>query len=149
MSRSDIAGCCWPEQEAVWKWMAQHSIKLTPGQEDELKAAVSQYRIVCEQKLADKDRQLLDCMARVAELEKENAELQQDRVAMMQYRNLREHFGALADEVLGPDYYNMGMDVYECDRITCEDIARHASQTWLQRLRQTIRRAIDNARRDT
>jgi hypothetical protein len=25
-------------------------------------------------------------------------------------------------EILGDDYYNMGMDVYECDRICCEDI---------------------------
>lgn len=36
---------CWPEQEAVWKWIAKHGIDLTFEQEKELKDAVSAYRI--------------------------------------------------------------------------------------------------------
>jgi len=55
-------------------------------------------------------------------------------VRLAQYRNLRAHFNKLIDEVLGPGYWNEGMDVYECDRITCEDIARVADRSALSRL---------------
>lgn len=32
------------------------------------------------------------------------------------------------------DYYNMGMDVYECDKITCEDITSKANRSWIDKL---------------
>lgn len=44
------------------------------------------------------------------------------RIEMLQYKNLREHFNSLAKEILGKDYYNLGMDVYSSDRMCCEDI---------------------------
>lgn len=45
-----------------------------------------------------------------------------NRVRILQYESLRKHFKKLVDDVLGKDYYNMGMDVYECDRICCKDL---------------------------
>jgi len=51
----------------------------------------------------------------------------ENRVAMLQYRSLRENFNKMVNDVLGHDYYNMGMDVYESDRICCEDITIEAN----------------------
>lgn len=45
-----------------------------------------------------------------------------DEIEKLQYENLRENFNKLRDNVLGEKYYNMAMDVYDADRITCEDI---------------------------
>ena len=56
------------------------------------------------------------------------------RIRLLQYESLREHFSVMVKEVLGKDYYNMGMDVYECDRLCCEDITRKANRTWIERL---------------
>ena len=49
---------------------------------------------------------------------------EENRVAILQYNSLRKHFHKLIDSVLGGNYYNMAMDVYEADRICCEDIAK-------------------------
>jgi len=49
---------------------------------------------------------------------------EENRVSLLQYKNLREHFQKLVTNVMGNGYYNMGMDVYTCDEICCEDIAR-------------------------
>ena len=57
-----------------------------------------------------------------------------NRVALLQYNSLRENFSSLIDSVLGKDYYNMAMDVYECDRICCEDIEHKAKLNWIERL---------------
>lgn len=46
----------------------------------------------------------------------------ENRVKLLQYDSLRSHFDEMVNNVLGKDYYNMGMDVYECDKICCEDI---------------------------
>jgi len=46
------------------------------------------------------------------------------KIDILQYQNLRKHFNKTIKTVLGKNYYNMGMDVYECDRITCEDIIK-------------------------
>jgi predicted HTH domain antitoxin len=62
------------------------------------------------------------------ELSKVKAELERQRIPMLQYANLRVCFNQLIEEVLGKEYYNMGMDVYTCDRLTCEDIASKCSQ---------------------
>lgn len=67
----------------------------------------------------------------VEELQDEINELKQQleqthedyRVHMLQYENLRKHFTNLHKEILGKDYYNMAMDVYECDKAICEDLA--------------------------
>ena len=55
-----------------------------------------------------------------------------NRVALLQYASLREHFNVLVEDVLGENYYNMGMDVYSCDAICCEDIARRAKSFWVR-----------------
>jgi hypothetical protein len=52
-----------------------------------------------------------------------------DKVKLLQYDNLRKHFQKMIRNVLGEDYYNMGMDVYDCDRLCCEDIARKAKSS--------------------
>jgi len=44
------------------------------------------------------------------------------RMSLLQYENLRKHFQKLIKDVLGPDYYNMGMDVYTCDEFACQDL---------------------------
>ena len=44
------------------------------------------------------------------------------KLTKLVYDNLRRNFNMVVDEVLGPDYYNYGMDSYTCDRLTCEDI---------------------------
>ena len=46
----------------------------------------------------------------------------ENRIPLLQYESLRKHFNSMVTDVLGKDYYNMAMDVYDCDRICCEDI---------------------------
>lgn len=46
------------------------------------------------------------------------------KVKLAQYDNLRKHFDNLTADILGENYFNMGMDVYECDRLCCRDIIR-------------------------
>ena len=59
---------------------------------------------------------------------------EENRIALLQYESLRENFSLMIRDVLGKDYYNMAMDVYDCDRICCEDITRKANMTAFQRL---------------
>ena len=40
------------------------------------------------------------------------------------YENLRKHFDYLVVSILGPDYYNMAMDVYTSDDQSCKDIVQ-------------------------
>lgn len=47
-----------------------------------------------------------------------------NRVSMLQYKSLRNNFKKMVDDVLGEDYYNMAMDIYDSDRICCEDITQ-------------------------
>lgn len=49
---------------------------------------------------------------------------EENRIKILQYENLRSNFTKMVDDVLGKDYYNMAMDVYDCDRICCEDITK-------------------------
>lgn len=49
-----------------------------------------------------------------------------NRVSLLQYKSLRTNFNKMVDDVLGENYYNMANDVYECDRICCEDITIEA-----------------------
>lgn len=44
--------------------------------------------------------------------------------SLLIYNNLRKNFNGLKNEILGQDYYNMGMDVYSCDDFAIEDILR-------------------------
>jgi len=48
----------------------------------------------------------------------------ENRVSILQYNSLRKNFKKMINNVLGEDYYNMEMDVYESDRQCCEDITR-------------------------
>ena len=57
-----------------------------------------------------------------------------NRIPLMQYESLRDNFSSMVTDVLGDDYYNMGMDVYQCDRICCEDITRKSNRTIRQRI---------------
>jgi hypothetical protein len=52
-----------------------------------------------------------------------------NRVAMLQYESLRKSFSLMVEDVLGKDYYNMGLDVYNCDRLCCRDITTKANRT--------------------
>jgi len=54
-------------------------------------------------------------------------------VDILQYKNLRKCFNKMVTKVLGKDYYNMAMDVYDADRICCEDVASKAKQKGLFR----------------
>ena len=38
------------------------------------------------------------------------------------YKELRKNFNKLTNEILGEDYYNMGVDTYNCDEETTEDL---------------------------
>lgn len=49
---------------------------------------------------------------------------EKNRVALLQYESLRGHFNKMVTDVLGEGYYNLAMDVYDADRICCEDVAR-------------------------
>lgn len=57
-----------------------------------------------------------------------------NRIRILQYENLRKNFHKMIDDVLGKDYYNTGMDVYECDRICCEDIA-YKAKSFIQKFK--------------
>jgi hypothetical protein len=59
---------------------------------------------------------------------------EKNRIALLQYQSLRKNFNLLVENVLGEDYCNMAMDVYDADRICCEDIARKANRSVLSRL---------------
>ena len=50
--------------------------------------------------------------------------LEEDRIKILQYENLRFHFNKMIKAILGENYYNLGMDVYTCDELTCEDIIK-------------------------
>ena len=63
---------------------------------------------------------------------------EENRVSLLQYKNLRKNFSRMVDNVLSEDYYNMAMDVYDADRICCEDITRKSialSQRLLNRIK--------------
>ena len=62
---------------------------------------------------------------------------EENRVPLMQYESLRNNFNSMVDDVMGEGYYNMAMDVYDCDRICCEDITRKANRTIWQRIFNT------------
>lgn len=49
---------CWPEQEAVWKWMKEYGIDLTFEQETALKKAVSAPRIEADRRIAELEAQV-------------------------------------------------------------------------------------------
>lgn len=55
---------------------------------------------------------------------------EENRVKLLQYESLRKHFNNMVKTVLGTDYYNLGMDVYEADRICCEDIIKRTKGFW-------------------
>lgn len=58
----------------------------------------------------------------------------ENRISLLQYESLRRNFSLMVDNVLGEDYYNMAMDVYDCDTACCEDITRKANRTIWQHL---------------
>ena len=57
----------------------------------------------------------------------------ENRIPILQYQSLRKNFQKLVTVVLGKDYYNYEMDVYECDKQCCKDIANR-SKGFLHRI---------------
>ena len=51
-------------------------------------------------------------------------------IILLQYDNLRQCFTKLIKDILGENYYNLSMDVYDCDRIACEDIKNKLKKSW-------------------
>lgn len=49
------------------------------------------------------------------------------------HRELNGHYKRLIDELLGKDYYNMGMDAYSCNAEACEDMLHE-----IRRMRKLI-----------
>lgn len=58
---------------------------------------------------------------------------EQNRVALLQYESLRSNFSAMVTDTLGEDYYNIAMDVYDADRICCEDITIKCNESVITR----------------
>jgi len=54
-------------------------------------------------------------------------------IQILQYDNLRNCFNALLESAFGEDYYNMGMDVYSCDYLSCEDLAKKLGKEYYRR----------------
>lgn len=67
------------------------------------------------------------------EIEKLESTAEETRISQLQYESLRKNFSKMIDDVLGSDYYNMAMDVYDSDRVCCEDITYKANQSLLGR----------------
>lgn len=63
-----------------------------------------------------------------AENERLRNAAEQNRISLLQYASLRKYFSVLIRAVLGPDYYNLGTDVYSCDGESCCDIAFKCSR---------------------
>ena len=67
-----------------------------------------------------------------------NEELQkfydENRIRILQYDSLLIDFHKMVNDVLGKDYYNMGMDVYTVHRFCCEDITKKANKTCVDKL---------------
>lgn len=59
---------------------------------------------------------------------------EKNRISLLQYESLRENFNLMVDNVLGKDYYNMAMDLYDSDKCVCEDITIKANETILQKI---------------
>ena len=58
----------------------------------------------------------------------------ENRISLLQYKSLRKYFRKMIYDVLGKDYYNMAMDVFDCDRICCEDITTKANRSIIKRI---------------
>ncbi len=43
-------------------------------------------------------------------------------IGLLQYSNLRNNINRVKNEVLGEDYWNVGMDVYTCDKFMCDSL---------------------------
>jgi hypothetical protein len=65
---------------------------------------------------------------------------EENRISVLQYASLRTNFYNMVSDVLGKDYYNMAMDVYEGDRICCEDVAYKAKRTAWQRFMEATKK---------
>jgi hypothetical protein len=77
-------------------------------------------------------------MGKIMEKEEKTQEFyktfyEENKVKLLQYENLRKHFHQMVTDVLGKDYYNMAMDVYDADRICCEDITQK-SKGWFRNI---------------
>lgn len=51
-----------------------------------------------------------------------SCEKDRDCPIYMIHRELNGHYQRLINELLGKDYYNMGMDAYSCNAEACEDM---------------------------
>ena len=53
-----------------------------------------------------------------------NKENKPNCIISLLYKNLRADYERLIEEILGADYYNMGMDVYTTDDLACTHMIR-------------------------
>lgn len=58
---------------------------------------------------------------------------EENRVKLLQYDSLRTFFHKMVEDVLGKDYYNMACDVYDADKICCEDITKKVKKSKLKK----------------
>ena len=59
---------------------------------------------------------------------------EESRIGILQDESLRKNFQRMVEDVLGKDYYNLASDVYDCDRICCEDITRKANRSLFEKM---------------
>jgi hypothetical protein len=57
-----------------------------------------------------------------------------NRVALLQYKNLRTHFNIMVANIFDEGYHVVVGDVYGADRACCEDITKKAKESWFKRL---------------
>jgi hypothetical protein len=69
-----------------------------------------------------------------SQIKKLKSVIEYNRIPLLQYASLRNKFQKMTDDILGRNYYNMGMDVYECDQNCCEDITYKANKTILKKI---------------
>ena len=76
-----------------------------------------------------------------------------NRIRVLQYDNLRWHYNKMIDDTLGEDYYNMGADVYQVDKLCCEDITKLVNGSLCTKIKKLMNRLKNawikyNKRRD-
>lgn len=74
---------------------------------------------------------------------------EEQRIALLQYKELREWLSIFQDIMLGKDYYNLGCDVYTCDRLTLEDLickygSKKQKQDWDKAVNENFERITNN-----
>lgn len=70
-----------------------------------------------------------------------------NRISILQYESLRKNFNTMVNNVLGKDYYNMGLDVYQADMLCCRDITTKANMSIMDKICNSVDTIIDKLRK--